>query len=71
MQGASSSVRALAEQVLASQRKFAEDVLKTTAPMLTGQDDAPARKKRLNGEVTPKRAANHAWFAARSGCLRY
>jgi hypothetical protein len=44
LQGASSSVRALAEQVLASQRKFAEDVLKTTAPMLTGQDDAPARK---------------------------
>jgi hypothetical protein len=33
-----------AEQLLASQRKFAEDVLKTTAPMLTGQDDAPARK---------------------------
>ena len=29
-----------AEQLLASQRKFAEDVLKTTAPMLTGQDDA-------------------------------
>jgi len=26
------------------QRKFAEDVLKTTAPMLTSQDDAPARK---------------------------
>jgi len=34
----------LAEQLLASQRKFAEDVLKTTVPMLTGQDDAPARK---------------------------
>jgi hypothetical protein len=34
----------VAEQVLASQRKFAEDVLKTTAPMLTGQDDALARK---------------------------
>jgi hypothetical protein len=33
-----------AEQLLASQRKFAEDVLKTTAPMLTGHDDAPARK---------------------------
>jgi hypothetical protein len=33
-----------AEQLLASQRKFAEDVLKTTAPMLTGQDDAPARR---------------------------
>ena len=33
-----------AEQLLASQRKCAEDVLKTTAPMLTGQDDAPARK---------------------------
>ena len=33
-----------AEQLLASQRKFAEDVLKATAPMLTGQDDAPARK---------------------------
>jgi len=43
-QGASSSVRALAEQVLASQRKFAEDVIKTTAPMPIGQDDAPARK---------------------------
>jgi hypothetical protein len=33
-----------AEQLLASQRKFAEDVLNTTVPMLTGQDDAPARK---------------------------
>jgi hypothetical protein len=33
-----------AEQLLASQRKFAENVLKATAPMLTGQDDAPARK---------------------------
>jgi len=33
-----------AEQLLASQRKFAEDVLKTTAPMLTGHDDVPARK---------------------------
>jgi hypothetical protein len=33
-----------AEQLLASQRKFAEDVLKTTAPMLNGHDDAPARK---------------------------
>jgi hypothetical protein len=32
-----------AEQVLASQRKFADEVLKTTAPMHTGQDDAPAR----------------------------
>jgi hypothetical protein len=32
------------QQLLASQRKFAEDVLKATAPMLTGQDDAPARK---------------------------
>ena len=33
-----------AEQLLASQRKFAEDFLKATAPMLTGQDDTPARK---------------------------
>ena len=33
-----------AEQLLASQRKFAEDVLKTTLPMLPGEDDAPARK---------------------------
>jgi hypothetical protein len=33
-----------AEQLLASQRKFAEDFLKATAPMLTSQDDAPARK---------------------------
>jgi hypothetical protein len=38
-----------AEQLLASQRKFAEDVLKTTAPMLTGQDDAPAKR---NGSTT-------------------
>jgi len=33
-----------AEQLLASQRKFAEDVLKATAPMLTGQDEPAARK---------------------------
>ena len=33
-----------AEQLLASQRKFAEDFLKATTPMLTGQDDTPARK---------------------------
>src|ERR1700733_11388687 len=33
-----------AEQMLASQRKFAEDVLKATAPMLTSQDDARASK---------------------------
>jgi hypothetical protein len=37
-----------AEQLLASQRKFAEDVLETTTPVLTGQDDAPAR---LNGST--------------------
>ena len=34
----------LAEQLLASQRKFAEDFLKPTTPMLTGQDDTPAMK---------------------------
>ena len=33
-----------AEQLLASQRRFAEDFLKATAPMLTSQDDAPATK---------------------------
>jgi hypothetical protein len=33
-----------AEQLLASQRKFAEEVLKATAPMLPGADDAPASK---------------------------
>ena len=33
-----------AGQLLASQRKFAEDVLKATAPMLPGHDDTPARK---------------------------
>jgi hypothetical protein len=38
-----------AEQLLAGQRKFAEDVLKVTAPMLTGQDDAPAKKNGSNG----------------------
>ncbi len=33
-----------AEQLLASQRKFAEEVLKATAPMLPGADDASAKK---------------------------
>jgi hypothetical protein len=33
-----------AEQLLASQRKFAEEILKVTAPMLPGTDEAPARK---------------------------
>jgi hypothetical protein len=33
-----------AEQLLASQRKFAEDVLKATAPMLVAKNDAPAKK---------------------------
>jgi hypothetical protein len=33
-----------AEQLLASQRKFAEDVLQATAPLLPGKEDAPARK---------------------------
>jgi hypothetical protein len=33
-----------AEQLLASQRKFAEEVIKATASILPGADDAPARK---------------------------
>lgn len=33
-----------AEQLLASQRKFAEDVLKATAQLTAGKDDAPAKK---------------------------
>jgi hypothetical protein len=33
-----------AEQLLASQRKFAEEVLQATAPLLPGKDDAPAKK---------------------------
>jgi hypothetical protein len=33
-----------AEQLLASQRKFTEDVIKATAPMLPGKDETPARK---------------------------
>jgi hypothetical protein len=33
-----------AEQLLASQRKFAEDVMKATAPLLPGKDDAQAKK---------------------------
>ena len=39
-----SSAYDFAEQLLASQRKFAEDVLKATASILPGADDAPARK---------------------------
>jgi hypothetical protein len=38
-----SSAHDFAERLLASQRKFAEDVLKATAPMLAGKDD-PAKK---------------------------
>jgi hypothetical protein len=33
-----------AEKLLASQRKFAEDVLTATAPMLASKDGAPAKK---------------------------
>jgi hypothetical protein len=33
-----------AEQLLASQRKFAEEVMKATAPLLPGKDDTPAKK---------------------------
>jgi len=33
-----------AEQLLASQRKFAEDVIKATAPLLPGKDDVPVGK---------------------------
>ena len=34
-----------AEQLLANQRKFAEDVLTAIAPTPGGQDEAPAKKK--------------------------
>jgi hypothetical protein len=30
-----------AEQLLASQRRFAEEILKTTSPLLPGADNAP------------------------------
>jgi hypothetical protein len=33
-----------AEQLLASQRKFAEDVIAATAPLTAGSNEAPARK---------------------------
>jgi hypothetical protein len=33
-----------AEQLLASQRKFAEDVLQATAPMLAAEQASPAKK---------------------------
>ena len=33
-----------AEQLLASQRMFAEDVLKASAPLTAGEDDAPSAK---------------------------
>jgi len=38
-----------AEQILASQRKFAEDVLKAAAPLTSGQGEVPPRK---NGSAT-------------------
>jgi hypothetical protein len=34
-----------AEQLPASQRKFAEDVLKASAPLTAGKNDAPAMRK--------------------------
>jgi hypothetical protein len=37
-----------AEQLLAGQRNFAEDVLKATSSLTAGKDDAPAKK---NGAV--------------------
>lgn len=33
-----------AHKLLASQRKFAEDILKASAPLTAGQNDAPAAK---------------------------
>ena len=33
-----------AEQLLASQRKFAEDVISATAPLTAGKDETPAKK---------------------------
>jgi hypothetical protein len=33
-----------AEQLLASQRKFAEDVVKATAPLTAGNEEVPAKK---------------------------
>jgi len=33
-----------AEQLLASQRKFAEEVLKTTSPLLPGASSTPSAK---------------------------
>ncbi len=33
-----------AEQLMASQRKFAEDVVKASAPLMAGKNDAPATK---------------------------
>jgi hypothetical protein len=45
-----------AEQLLAAQRQFAEDVLHATAPLFTG-DAAPAADK---AESTPKKAGGTA-----------
>jgi hypothetical protein len=43
-----------AEQLLASQRKFAEDVLSATAPLTTGQGEAPAK---TNGSAARKNSS--------------
>jgi hypothetical protein len=59
-----------AEQLLASQGKFAEDVVKATAPLTAGKEEVPAKKtppRRSNPEARGERE----WFAARSLCLRY
>jgi hypothetical protein len=51
----------LAERLLASQRKFAEDVLRATAPLLPGKGDTGAKKS--GGETkqaSPSRRAGPA-----------
>ena len=51
----------MAERLLASQRKFAEDVLRATAPLLPGKGDTGARKS--GGEAkqaSPSRRAGPA-----------
>ena len=40
-----------AEQLLAAQRKFAEDVLQATAPLLSGKDDAAEASKGKAGSA--------------------
>ncbi len=58
---------ALAEKLLASQRKFAMDVLHATAPLLPGRSETTAKH---NGTTTPHESARKTGTTRKTGTSR-